>query len=60
MLSSAWESEQRQHNMINWNNPQNNWMRPEVKSNIIAFQQSTVEEEFSQAVEEHRVEKYTG
>ena len=57
MLSSAWESEQRQHNMINWNNPQNNWMRPEIKSDIIAFQQSTVEEEFSQAVEQHRVEE---
>ena len=57
MLSSAWESEQRQHNMINWDNPKNNWMRPEIKSNIIAFQQSTVEEEFSLAVEQHRVEE---
>ena len=28
MLSSSWESEQRQHNMINWNNPKNNWMLP--------------------------------
>ena len=57
MLSSAWESEQRQHNVINWDNPKNNWMRPEIKSNIIAFQQSTVEEEFSLAVEQHRVEE---
>ena len=57
MLSSAWETEQRKHNMINWDNPKNNWMRPEIKSNIIAFQQSTVEEEFSLAVEQHRVEE---
>ena len=57
MLSSAWETEQRQHNMINWNNPRNNWMQPKIKKDIIAFQQSTVEEEFSQAVEEHRVEE---
>ena len=57
MLSSAWETEQRKNDMINWNNPKNNWMRPEIKENIIAFQQSTVEEEFSRAVEEHRVEE---
>lgn len=57
MLSSAWESEQRQHNMINWDNPKNNWMRPEIKSDIIAFQQSTVEQEFADAVEQHRVEE---
>ena len=57
MLSSAWESEQRQHNMINWDNPKNNWMRPEIKSDIIAFQQSTVEQEFAEAVEQHRVEE---
>ena len=57
MLSSAWETEQRKHDMINWSNPKNNWMRPEIKENIIAFQQSTVEEEFSRAVEEHRVEE---
>ena len=57
MLSSAWETEQRKHNMINWDNPKNAWMRPEIKSNIIAFQQSTVEEEFSLAVEQHRVEE---
>jgi sulfatase maturation enzyme AslB (radical SAM superfamily) len=57
MLSSAWESEQRQHNMINWHDPKNNWMRPEVKKQIEEFQDSQIEAEFAQAVEEHRVEE---
>jgi hypothetical protein len=57
MLSSAWESEQRQHNMINWLDPKNNWMQPEVKKQIEQFQDNQVEAEFSQAVEEHRVEE---
>ena len=57
MLSSAWESEQRQHNMINWSDPKNNWMRPEVKKQIDQFQDTQIEAEFSQAVEQHRVEE---
>lgn len=57
MLSSAWESEQRKHNMINWHNPKNNWMRPEVKKQIEQFQDTQIEAEFAQAVEEHRVEE---
>ena len=57
MLSSAWETEQRQHNMIDLTNPKNNWMRPEVKQQIEQFQQTQIEAEFSQAVEEHRVEE---
>jgi hypothetical protein len=57
MLSSAWESEQRQHNMINWTNPKNAWMRPEVREEITAFQDGQIEAEFSAAVEEHRVEE---
>jgi len=57
MLSSAWESEQRQHNMINWHNPKNNWMRPEIKKQIEQFQENQIEAEFAQAVEEHRVEE---
>jgi len=57
MLSSAWESEQRQHNMINWDNPKNNWMRPEVREQISAFQDTQVEAEFAEAVEQHRVEE---
>lgn len=57
MLSSAWETEQKQHNMVNWHNPKNNWMLPEVRKEITAFQDSQVEQEFSDAVEEHRVEE---
>lgn len=57
MLSSAWESEQRQHNMIDWTNPKNQWMVPEIKKEIERFQIEQVEAEFSKAVEEHRVEE---
>ena len=57
MLSSAWESEQRQHNMINWHDTKNNWMIPEVNQQIKSFQESQIESEFNQAVEEHRVEE---
>jgi hypothetical protein len=57
MLSSAWESEQRQHNMIDWNNSKNNWMIPEIKKQIEKFQDTQIEAEFNQAVEEHRVEE---
>ena len=57
MLSSAWESEQRQHDMINWHNPKNNWMLPEVRNEISKFQDSQIEQEFAQAVENHQVEE---
>ena len=57
MLSSAWETEQRQHNMIEWSNPKNTWMLHEVKKQIERFQEGQIEAEFSKAVEEHRVEE---
>ena len=57
MLSSSWESEQRANNMINWANPKNNWMLPEVREQISKFQDTQIEAEFAQAVEEHRVEE---
>ena len=57
MLSSSWESEQRQHNMINWENPKNNWMRPEIKKQIESFQDTQIEREFADAVENHQVEE---
>ena len=57
MLSSSWESEQRQHSMIDWNNSKNNWMLPEVRSKISKFQDTQIEAEFAQAVAEHRVEE---
>jgi hypothetical protein len=57
MLSSAWESEQRQHHMIDWSNPKNAWMQPKIRQEIAAFQDSQIEKEFSDAVEQHRVEE---
>ena len=57
MLSSTWETEQRQHNMVDWSNTKNAWMRPEIKQQISKFQDTQIEAEFAQAVEEHRVEE---
>jgi len=57
MLSSSWESEQRKNNMINWHNPKNNWMKPDIRKQISEFQDTHIEKEFSDAVEEHRVEE---
>ena len=57
MLSSSWETEQKQHNMVDWSNPKNTWMKPEVRQEISAFQDSQIEAEFADAVEQHRVEE---
>jgi hypothetical protein len=57
MLSSAWESEQKTHNMVDWSNTKNNWQLPEVREQINQFQDTQIEAEFSRAVEEHRVEE---
>jgi hypothetical protein len=57
MLSSAWESEQKTHNMVDTSNPKNNWMRADIRSQITKFQENEVEAEFAAAVEEHRVEE---
>ena len=57
MLSSAWESEHKQNNMVDWANPKNNWMRNDIRAEISHFQDSQVEAEFSSAVEQHRVEE---
>ena len=57
MLSSSWETEQKQHNMVNWLDAKNNWMIPEIREQISAFQDGQIESEFAQAVEEHQVEE---
>jgi hypothetical protein len=57
MLSSAWETEEKTHDMVDWNNPKNHWMRPLVRREISAFQDSQIESEFASAVEQHRVEE---
>lgn len=57
MLSSSWETEELKHNMINWPDPRNNWLRSDVRKEISKFQDTQIEAEFAQAVEEHRVEE---
>ena len=57
MLSSSWESEQRVHDMVDWNNPKNNWMRSDIRGQIAHFQENQVEAEFAAAVERHAVEE---
>jgi hypothetical protein len=57
MLSSAWESEQKTHHMVNWADPKNNWQLPEVREQISQFQDTQIETEFAEAVEQHRVEE---
>ena len=57
MLSSAWETEEKTHGMVNWNDSKNNWMLPQIRKDISAFQDGQIEAEFSAAVESHRVEE---
>jgi hypothetical protein len=57
MLSSSWEVEQRTNNMVDWNNPKNNWMQPKIRQEISQFQDTQIEQEFADAVEQHRVEE---
>ena len=57
MLSSAWETEQKQHSMVDWSNLKNSWMKPEIRQEISAFQDTVIEREFSDAVEQHRIEE---
>ena len=57
MLSSSWESEQKSHDMVNWADPKNNWMQPDIRGQIREFQAGPVEAEFAAAVERHEVEE---
>ena len=57
MLSSAWESEQKTHSMVNWHDSKNNWMLPQVRKEISQFQDGQIEAEFNSAVENHSVEE---
>jgi hypothetical protein len=57
MLSSSWETEQRTNDMIDWSNTKNTWMRADVRQQISEFQDTQIEAEFAQAVEQHRVEE---
>ncbi len=57
MLSSAWETEEKIHNMVDFSNPKNNWMRKDIREHITQFQDTQIEAEFSAAVERHQVEE---
>jgi len=57
MLSSSWEVEQKQHNMVDLTKSNNAWMLPNIRKEIEDFQSTQVEQEFACAVEEHRVEE---
>jgi hypothetical protein len=57
MLSSSWEVEEKTHDMVNWADPKNNWMKSEIRKEITQFQDREIEAEFAQAVEEGRVEE---
>ena len=57
MLSSAWETEQKIHNMVDVSNSKNNWMQPSIRDQISQFQDTQIEKEFSDAVENHSVEE---
>lgn len=57
MLSSSWETEEKTQDMVDWNNPKNNWMVPSIRQQISQFQDTQIEQEFHDAVEQHRVEE---
>ena len=57
MLSSAWETEQKSNDMVDYSNSKNNWMVPAVRQEISRFQDTQIESEFSSAVENHSVEE---
>lgn len=57
MLSSAWETEQKTHDMVDYTNSKNNWMVPSIRREISRYQDTQIESEFSQAVEQHQVEE---
>jgi hypothetical protein len=55
MLSSSWESEQRNNNM--WAPERQPWMSSPLREQISLFQDSTVVMEFMNAIEEKRMEE---
>ena len=57
MLSSSWETEQKQHDMVDYSNSKNNWMVPAIRQEISRYQDTQIESEFSSAVESHSVEE---
>lgn len=59
-LSSQWETDMKKIHATdpNWlQRSENAWMQPEIKAQITQFQDTQIEKEFSDAVEQHRVEE---
>ena len=55
MLSSAWEVEVQRNQMVDLNNPKNNWMQPKNRIAIRRFTQEVVIPEFRKAIEDKTV-----
>lgn len=43
--------------MVNWADSKNNWMQKDIREQIASFQDTQIEAEFAEAVEQHRVEE---
>lgn len=57
MLSSSWETELKQNNMIDWSQSRNHWMLPDVREQISKFTDQQVVKEFTEAVENKSIEE---
>ena len=55
MLSSSWESEMKQHDLVYWDNPKNEWMKEPIRSEMHQFQKTVVVAELERAIDEHRL-----
>lgn len=57
MLSSSWETELKQNDLVDWSQSRNNWMLPEVRQQIQQFTDQQVVAEFIAAVENQSIEE---
>jgi len=55
MLSSSWESEALNNQMVNLDDPKNNWLRQDNRQLIKEFVSNTVVPEFMQSVEDQTI-----
>lgn len=51
MLSSSWETEVVKNDLVDYNNPKNNWIKQPVRNEIKDFQEQQIRQEFYDAVE---------
>jgi len=57
MLSSSWETEVVKNNMVNYDDPKNNWIKQPMRNQIREFQEETIRKEFYDAVEAKTIEE---